>query len=150
VGTSGAFVAGPELLIEYLVQKARTYIYTTAMPPALAESTCAALDIIAAEPQRRAHLQHLIRRFRERAQALGYRLMPSQTPIQPIMVGDNWRALELSRRLEDMGLLVTAIRPPTVPEGESRLRVTLSAAHTDAELDRLLAGLAHCADLAGE
>ncbi len=150
VGTSGAFVAGPELLIEYLVQKARTYIYTTAMPPALAEATCAALDIIAAEPQRRAHLQHLIRRFRERAQALGYRLMPSQTPIQPIMVGDNWRALELSRRLEDMGLLVTAIRPPTVPEGESRLRVTLSAAHTDAELDRLLAGLAHCANLAGE
>ncbi|MDX1457555.1 MAG: 8-amino-7-oxononanoate synthase [Marinobacter sp.] len=150
VGTSGAFVAGPELLIEYLVQKARTYIYTTAMPPALAEATCTALDIIETEPQRREHLRQLIGRFRKEVQGLGYQLMPSQTPIQPILVGDNWAALELSRRLEDEGLLVTAIRPPTVPEGEARLRVTLSATHTDADLDRLLAALAKCVDLIRE
>lgn len=144
VGTSGAFVAGPQLLIDYLVQKARTYIYTTAMPPAVAKATCAALDLVEQGLARRRHLAHLIRRFREESQALGYQLMPSATPIQPIMVGDNWTALELSRQLEDRGLLVTAIRPPTVPEGQARLRVTLSAAHTDADLDRLLTALADC------
>ncbi|GAA3573716.1 8-amino-7-oxononanoate synthase [Marinobacter xestospongiae] len=144
VGTSGAFVAGPQLLIDYLVQKARTYIYTTAMPPAVAKATCAALDLVEQGQARRRHLAHLIRRFREETQALGYQLMPSATPIQPIMVGDNWTALELSRQLEDRGLLVTAIRPPTVPEGQARLRVTLSAAHTDADLDRLLTALADC------
>lgn len=144
VGTSGAFVAGSQLLIDYLVQKARTYIYTTAMPPAVAKATCAALDLVEQGLARRRHLVHLIRRFREETQALGYQLMPSATPIQPIMVGDNWTALELSRQLEDRGLLVTAIRPPTVPEGQARLRVTLSAAHTDADLDRLLTALADC------
>lgn len=144
IGTSGAFAAGPELLMDYLVQKARTYIYTTAMPPALAVATCAALALVRSQPERRAHLQHLIQRFRTEAQALGYRLMPSQTPIQPIAVGDNWAALSLSQALEARGLLVTAIRPPTVPEGEARLRVTLSAAHTDADLDRLIAALADC------
>lgn len=144
VGTSGAFVAGPQLLIDYLVQKARTYIYTTAMPPAVAKATCAALDLVEQGQARRRHLAHLIRRFREESKALGYQLMPSATPIQPIMVGDNWTALELSRQLEDRGLLVTAIRPPTVPEGQARLRVTLSAAHTDADLDRLLTALADC------
>lgn len=144
VGTSGAFVAGPQLLIDYLVQKARTYIYTTAMPPAVAKATCAALDLVEQGQARRRHLAHLIRRFREESQALGYQLMPSATPIQPIMVGDNWTAQELSRQLEDRGLLVTAIRPPTVPEGRARLRVTLSAAHTDADLDRLLTALAEC------
>lgn len=144
VGTSGAFVAGPQLLIDYLVQKARTYIYTTAMPPALAVATCTSLELIQGEPERRTHLQHLIRRFREEAEVLGYTLMPSSTPIQPILVGDNWTALTLSQELEERGLLVTAIRPPTVPEGEARLRVTLSAAHSDADLDRLLAALAEC------
>lgn len=144
VGTSGAFAAGSEMLMDYLVQKARTYTYTTAMPPALAMATCASLEVIRSQPDRREHLQQLIRRFRAKVQALGYRLMTSQTPIQPIEVGDNWAALTLSQELEALGLLVTAIRPPTVPEGEARLRVTLSAAHTDADLDRLLAGLAEC------
>lgn len=144
VGTSGAFVAGPQLLIDYLVQKARTYIYTTAMPPALAVATCTSLELIQGEPERRTHLQHLIRRFREEVEVLGYTLMPSSTPIQPILVGDNWTALTLSQELEARGLLVTAIRPPTVPEGEARLRVTLSAGHSDADLDRLLAALAEC------
>ena len=148
VGTSGAFVAGPALLIDYLVQKARTYIYTTAMPPALAVATCASLDVIERDDDRRAHVLGLVSRFRREASAMGYALMDSRTPIQPILVGDNWSALALSRALEARGLLVSAIRPPTVPEGEARLRVTFSAAHTEADLDRLLQGLSDCRDLA--
>lgn len=144
VGTSGAFVAGPRVLTDYLVQKARTYIYTTAMPPALAAATCASLDLIEQANDRRAHLDLLVNRFRNGATALGYQLMPSATPIQPIMVGDNWAALALSEALEARGLLVTAIRPPTVPEGEARLRVTFSASHTLDDVDRLLHGLAEC------
>ncbi len=149
VGTSGAFVAGPQVLMDYLVQKARTYIYTTAMPPAIAEATVASLNLIERDDERRAHLRELIERFRHGASELGYQLMPSGTPIQPIMVGDNWSALALSKALEEKGLLVTAIRPPTVPEGEARLRVTLSAAHTLADVDRLLAGLSECRALSG-
>lgn len=147
VGTSGAFVAGPKLLMDYLVQKARTYIYTTAMPPAIALATCASLDLIEREENRRSHLQWLISEFRREASALGYELMPSRTPIQPIVVGDNWSALALSQALEQRGLMVTAIRPPTVPEGEARLRVTFSAAHSAADLEKLLTALADCRPL---
>ena len=147
VGTSGAFVAGSPVLMDYLVQKARTYIYTTAMPPAIAAATCASIDLIEREDERRRHLQALVSVFREEASAMGYELMSSRTPIQPIMVGDNWGALELSRALEERGLLVTAIRPPTVPDGEARLRVTFSAAHTQADLGRLLQGLSECRPL---
>lgn len=142
VGTSGAFVAGSEVLIDYLVQKARTYIYTTAMPPALAVATCASLDVVENDEARRSHLEGLIRKFRAGAQALGYELMPSRTPIQPIMIGDNWTALALSQSLEAQGVLVTAIRPPTVPEGEARLRVTFSAGHSETDVDLLLQALA--------
>lgn len=149
VGTSGAFVAGPRVLMDYLVQKARTYIYTTAMPPAIAMATCASLNLIERDDERRAHLGELIERFRSGAIELGYQLMPSETPIQPIMVGDNWSALALSQALEEKGLLVTAIRPPTVPEGEARLRVTLSAAHRMADVDTLLQGLSDCRALSG-
>ncbi len=144
VGTSGAFVAGPSVLTDYLVQKARTYIYTTAMPPAIAAATRASLDLIEQDNARRAHLQSLISEFRARVPALGFKLMPSQTPIQPIMVGDNWAALALSQALEARGLLVAAIRPPTVPEGEARLRITLSAAHSHEDLQRLLTALSEC------
>lgn len=144
VGTSGAFVAGPTVLTDYLVQKARTYIYTTAMPPALAAATCTSLDLIEQDDSRRAHLQNLISKFRARVLALGFELSPSRTPIQPIIVGDNWTALALSQALEAQGLLVTAIRPPTVPEGEARLRITLSAAHSHEDLEQLLAGLSKC------
>lgn len=147
VGTSGAFVAGPKVLMDYLVQKARTYIYTTAMPPALALATCASLDLIEQGDERRSHLQGLLERFRREAIALGYELMPSRTPIQPIMIGDNWVALVLSQALEARGLLVTAIRPPTVPAGEARLRVTFSAAHTHEDLDCLMQALANCRHL---
>ncbi|MBL3555021.1 MULTISPECIES: 8-amino-7-oxononanoate synthase [Marinobacter] len=147
IGTSGAFVAGPKLLMDYLVQKARTYIYTTAMPPAIALATCASIDLIEREDTRRNHLHVLIRDFRRGASELGYELMPSRTPIQPILVGDNWSALALSEALEQRGLMVTAIRPPTVPEGEARLRVTFSAAHSTADLEKLLDALSECRPL---
>lgn len=146
-GTSGAFVAGPAMLMDYLVQKARTYIYTTAMPPALALATCTSLDLIEHGDELRAHLQSLVDRFRQEASAMGYDLMRSRTPVQPIMIGSNSRALALSHGLEECGLLVTAIRPPTVPEGEARLRVTLSAAHSHDDLDSLLQALLDCRHL---
>lgn len=145
LGASGAFVAGPELLLDYLVQKARAYIYTTAMPPALARAAVVAVDLAEQGDDRRAHLQSLIARFRAKVDALGYELMPSATPIQPIMIGDAHRAMAISKALEERGLLVTAIRPPTVPAGQSRLRVTFSARHTHDDLDRLLAALAEVA-----
>lgn len=148
-GTSGAFVAGSSLMMDYLVQKARTYIYTTSMPPAIAAASTASLRLAMAAENRREHLRHLIERFRREAGAMGYALMPSDTPIQPIMIGGAENAMTLSRALEDQGIWVTAIRPPTVPRGESRLRVTLSAAHTDAHLDRLLQALAACREEIG-
>lgn len=137
-GSFGAFVAGSEELIEMLIQFARTYIYTTALPPMVAGAGIAALDIIEQEPERRAHLQKLIARFRAGAQSLGLALGDSMTPIQPIIVGDSARALRVSDALAAQGVLVTAIRPPTVPAGSARLRVALSAAHQEADIDRLL------------
>jgi len=147
VGTSGAFVSGPVLLMDYLVQKARTYIYTTAMPPALASATCASIDLIERDDARRQQVMGLVSRFRLEASALGYELMDSRTPIQPIMVGDNPTALALSQALEDRGLLVSAIRPPTVPVGEARLRVTFSAGQSREDLDCLLNALSECRHL---
>lgn len=141
-GTAGAFVAGPQLLIDYLVQFARTYIYTTAMPPAVAAATLTSLELCETEQWRRQHLNRLIAQFRERVQELGYTLMPSMTPIQPILVGDSQRAIRLSEALRERKILVAAIRPPTVPKGASRLRVTLTAAHSEEDLDRLLEALA--------
>lgn len=144
VGTSGAFVAGPSVITDYLIQKARTYIYTTAMPPAVAAATCTSLDLIEQDTSRRAHLNTLITEFRNRVPSLGFDLLPSRTPVQPIMVGDNVSALALSQALEARGLMVTAIRPPTVPAGEARLRVTLSAAHSRGDLERLFTALSEC------
>ncbi|MFP4683088.1 MAG: 8-amino-7-oxononanoate synthase [Ectothiorhodospira sp.] len=141
LGTAGAFVAGSEALIETLIQSARTYIYTTALPAAVAEATREALCILTDEPEHRARLHAHVRRFRAGAAQLGLALMPSDTPIQPVRVGESDRAVALSRALLEAGFLVPAIRPPTVPEGSARLRVTLSAAHTEAEVDRLLDAL---------
>ena len=140
-GTFGAFVAGADDLIETLIQRARSYIYTTALPPAVAEATRASLRLVQAESWRREHLRALIARFRRGAQELGLPLSPSETPIQPIVVGGHSRALAWSQALEAAGILVTAIRPPTVPQGSARLRVTLSAAHTEADVDTLLNAL---------
>lgn len=141
VGTAGAFVAGSHDLIEYLIQTARTWIYTTAQPPAIAAATLASLRLVQAESWRREHLQVLIRQFRAGAAQLGLPLMDSHTPIQPILVGSSEQALMMSRRLEERGILVTAIRPPTVPADTARLRVTLSAAHSAEDVERLLEGL---------
>ena len=141
-GTAGAFVAGDADLIETLIQSARTYIYTTAIPPAVAAATLASLRIVESADGARAHLQHLVARFRAGADGLAAGLTDSPTPIQPLVVGSAERALAASDALLAEGLLVTAIRPPTVPPSTARLRVTLSAAHTEAHVDRLLAGLA--------
>ena len=143
-GTAGAFVAGSEELIETLVQFARPYIYTTSQPPALACATLKSLELLRSEHWRREHLDALIKRFREGAQAIGLELMDSATPIQPILIGDSGRAMQLSQMLRERGLLVTAIRPPTVPAGSARLRVTLSAAHSLEQLESLLEALAEC------
>ncbi|MEA1051793.1 8-amino-7-oxononanoate synthase [Lamprobacter modestohalophilus] len=142
IGTFGAFVAGSAELIELLIQRARSYIYTTALPPALATATLKALQIAQQEPERREHLQHLISRFRAGAETLGLNLADSPTPIQPLIAGDVDTALRWSQFLEDNGILVTAIRPPTVPQGSARLRITLSAAHQETDVDRLLETLA--------
>lgn len=143
-GTAGAFVAGSEDLIEALVQFARPYIYTTSQPPALACATLKALELLRRERWRREHLAALVRQFRAGAEAIGLTLMDSHTAIQPILIGDAGRALALSRLLRERGLLVTAIRPPTVPAGSARLRVTLSAAHSEAQVQLLLNALAEC------
>ncbi|CCE24001.1 8-amino-7-oxononanoate synthase [Methylotuvimicrobium alcaliphilum] len=141
-GTFGAFVAGSETLIETLIQKARTYIYTTALPPAVAEATRAALNILIEDQWRRENLNDLVRRFRRGAEQLGFPLMPSNSAIQPILIGDSRRAVEIGKRLLDDGFWVGAIRPPTVPQGSARLRVTFSALHDEQQVDRLLESLA--------
>jgi 8-amino-7-oxononanoate synthase len=142
LGVFGAFVAGDADVVETLIQRARSYIYTTALPPALAEALRASLAIAQAEDWRRTHLGALIARFRRGAAALGYRLAESTTPIQPLLIGEAEAALALAARLRALGVLVPAIRPPTVPAGGARLRVSLSAAHTEAQVDALLAALA--------
>jgi len=140
-GTFGAFVAGSADLIEYLIQHARPYVYTTALPPTLAHATLASLRILQEEGWRREHLQNLITRFRHGAEQLGMQLLPSPTPIQPLLVGSSERALALSAALRQHGIYVSAIRPPTVPKGTARLRITLSAAHSETHVDRLLTAL---------
>lgn len=137
-GTFGAFVAGSDLLIRYLIQKARTYRYTTAMPPLFAEASRKALEIVRSEPWRRVHLRNLIEQFRLGASELGLPLTSSTSPIQPLWVGDARRATELAARLWDHGILLCAIRPPTVPSGTARLRCTFSFAHASEDVDRLL------------
>jgi len=141
-GTAGAFVAGSEVLIETLIQQARTYIYTTAMPPAIAAATLVSLKLARQESWRRERLAELVARFRRGTAQLGLALCASESPIQPIIVGTAAQALRLSEALRAQGILVTAIRPPTVPAGSARLRVTLSAAHQVAQVDRLLEALA--------
>jgi 8-amino-7-oxononanoate synthase len=141
-GCFGAFVAGERDTIELLLQRARTYIYTTAMPPAMAVATRAAVEMARAEPWRRERVQALVRRFRARATDAGLPLADSQTPIQPLLLGEPAAAVAASETLLERGFLVAAIRPPTVPRGSSRLRVTLSAAHEEEEVDRLVEAIA--------
>lgn len=137
-GVAGAFVAASQPLVQWLVNSARTYIFTTAQPPALAAAVLASLQLIAGEPWRRQRLQQHVRRVRERLADVNFQLMSSRTPIQPIIIGRNEQAMLLAARLKERGYWVPAIRPPTVPEGTARLRITLTAAHTADQLEGLL------------
>jgi 8-amino-7-oxononanoate synthase len=141
-GSFGAFVAGPRELLDFIVQRARSYIYTTALPPPVAAASRAALRIVREEPWRRERLGKLVTRFRAGAAALKLPLMPSATPIQPLLLEDSAVCLAASQRLRERGFWVAAIRPPTVPLHTARLRVTLSAAHEETDVDALLAALA--------
>jgi 8-amino-7-oxononanoate synthase len=140
-GTFGAFVAGSDELIESVIQKARTYIYTTALPAAIAEATRASLKIIISENWRRDKLQKLTSYFRQRAGQIGLQLSPSTSPIQPIIIGESQRAVDISNALLKAGFLVSAIRPPTVPKNSARLRVTFSSLHEEYQIDQLLDAL---------
>ncbi len=144
-GVAGAFVAAHPVVIESLVQTARPYIYTTATPPLLAQALRAALKLIRDDHSRRADLHARIAQFRAGAAALPWALLPSATAIQPLVVGDSRAATAVSAALLAQGIWVPAIRPPTVPAGTARLRVSLSAAHTEADVDALLGALAGAA-----
>ncbi len=147
VGTYGAFVAGSEALIETLIQFSRNYIYTTAIPPAVAAATRASLVLIENETWRREKLHALIAQFRLGAEHLGLNLIDSITPIQAVLVGDVGDTLKISQALESKGFLVGAIRPPTVAQGSSRLRITLGAEHSEDQVDALLTALEECKGL---
>ncbi|MFL6650465.1 MAG: 8-amino-7-oxononanoate synthase [Sulfurifustaceae bacterium] len=141
LGTFGAFVAGDAVVIDTLIQRARTYIYTTALPPAVAEATRASLELVRSEEWRRERLRELTERFRRSATQLGLTLAESATPIQPVIFGAAKRAVAAARQLRARGFLIPAIRPPTVPEGTARLRITFSSLHTEEHVDRLLEAL---------
>ena len=138
-GVAGAFVAAHETVIEWLVQRARGYIYTTASPPAVAHALLTSIDIIRSDEgrQRRTHLKHLIARLRERLMLKRWQLLPSETAIQPVIIADNAATIATGQALMAQGFWVGAIRPPTVPAGTARLRITLSAAHSETQVDQL-------------
>ncbi|WP_368159294.1 8-amino-7-oxononanoate synthase [Aeromonas sp. R5-3] len=144
LGVAGAFVGGSRELVAYLVNFARHYVYSTHMPAAQACAVHQSIELVRAADEARAHLDELITRFRQGAQALGWRLGDSNTPIQPLLVGESGAALQLAERLRERGVWVSAIRPPTVPVGTARLRITLSAAHRVQDVDRLLDALGPC------
>ncbi|MEY2853916.1 MAG: 8-amino-7-oxononanoate synthase [Pseudomonadota bacterium] len=148
-GGFGAFVAGDRGLVELVMQRARSYLFTTALPPAMAAGLREALRISVVEGWRRERLGLLIARFRAGARALGLPLSNSATPIQPLVLGDTQRCLDASRALAERGFLVAAIRRPTVPAGTERLRVTLSAAHRESDVDALLEALQVAVPAAG-
>jgi len=142
-GVGGAFIAAHASVIEWLVQRARSYIYTTAAAPALAHALLTSIDIIASDEgrQRRAHLQHLIAQLRGGLTLQRWQHLPSDTAIQPLIIGPNDDAMRAAADLYEQGLWVPAIRPPTVPVGTARLRVTLSAAHTEQDVAQIVTAL---------
>jgi 8-amino-7-oxononanoate synthase len=140
-GVFGAFAAGEAATIELLVQRARSYVYTTATPPLLSVALMKSLDLIRDGDGRRQHLRQLIALLQERMKSGRHRLTASSTAIQPLLVGDAGEAVALSELLARAGLLVPAIRPPTVPRGTARLRISLSATHEAADVERLAAAL---------
>jgi 8-amino-7-oxononanoate synthase len=140
-GVAGACVAAEQVVIDTLLQTARSYIYTTASPPALSVALQASLRLIKSDEWRRERLQQLIAQLRADTQDLPWTMMESSTPIQPLLVGSNEDALSLSEGLRARGIWVPAIRPPTVPQGTARLRITLSAAHTEKDVAELCGAL---------
>ena len=140
LGAAGAFVAGRRSLIELLVNRARSFIYTTALPPPVVAAVDAALDVVEHEPERRARLAEISATLRTRLRDLGFEIPPGAGPIIPVIAGTSERALAWSRGLLEHGVFVQAIRPPTVPDGTARLRVTLMATHTDADLEHAVDG----------
>ncbi|PUA17975.1 8-amino-7-oxononanoate synthase [Glaciimonas sp. PCH181] len=140
-GVSGAFVAGDATLIEWLVQRARTYVFTTASPPMLASALLATLKLLETEDWRQQHLRQLVQQLHDGLATLPWQLLPSETAIQALVVGDNQLALDLMADLLAQGIWVPAIRPPTVPKGTARLRISLSAAHTTEQVDQLITAL---------
>ena len=150
LGSYGAAVVGAADLIAHLAETARPYIYTTALPPAQAAASLAAVKLARREHWRREKLLAAIARFRDGAKARGFELMPSHTPIQPLPCGGDAQALAFAQALEAQGFWVSAIRPPTVPEGKARLRITLSASHIPQDIDALLDALAWARDAVGQ
>ena len=151
VGSFGAFVAGDEIFIEQLIQTARSYIYTTALPPAVAATSNAAIEYITHNGEAlRKSLSANINQFKQGINKIGLELMPSESAIQPLVLGDEQRALAFSHALQEQGFLVSAIRPPTVPKGSARLRFTLSASHSSGDIDRLLQAVNNVAIKYGE
>jgi len=140
-GVSGAFVAAEQAIIDTLVNQAHSYIYTTATPPALSVALSQSLQLIAQGDELRTHLKQLVVQLRNGLSDLPWQLMPSDTAIQPLLIGDNQQALKMSEGLRKRGIWVAAIRPPTVPQGTARLRITLSAAHSDADVNQLIGAL---------
>jgi len=140
-GVSGAFVAGSKGLIDCLIQFSKNYCYTTAMPPAIAEAARYSLGLVKKEHWRREKLRDLVKQFRSGAEQLGLQLMPSETPIQPLLIGDAEQAVALSKKLKQKGFLVPAIRTPSVPQGEERMRITFCAGHSDSHVDKLLGAI---------
>ena len=140
-GVAGAFVAGDALLIEWLLQRARTYVFTTASPPLLASALLAAVKVMQDEDWRHQHLRELIARLRSSLAGLPWPLLPSETAVQALIVEDNQLALDLMEGLREQGIWVPAIRPPTVPKGTARLRISLSAAHSIEQVDQLASAL---------
>ena len=147
LGGHGAVVVGEEALIQHLAETARPYIYTTALPPAQAAASLAAVKLARRDHWRRDKLTELIAAFREGARRNGLELMASETPIQPLLCGDEATVMALSATLEQSGFLVSAIRPPTVPEGKARLRVTMSALHTVEQVKALVDAIAKARDV---
>lgn len=141
LGVAGAFVAGPSLLVEYLVQRGRPFVFSTAPPPAVADAIAASLQLVAAEPERRSRVRGLAGRLREQLRAAGVRVPGGDSPIVPIHIGDNAQAVAIATRLQARGFDVRAIRPPSVPEGTARLRVSLNAGLDDAVIDRFAAAV---------
>lgn len=140
-GVAGAFVAGEQVVIDYLIQTAKSYVYSTPAPPALSAALSASVNIIEQGDDLRAHLHSLIAYFKQHLTLKKWRLLPSDTTIQPLVVGDNFQVLQLSEQLQQQGILVPAIRPPTVPVNTARLRISISAAHQIADIQQLISAI---------